>query len=163
MLEALDVGVFTRDPTLIPDLAEARSAGGELAHATDIALDRLAEAAPLEVLTWLNTHPRTLDDRPFLRADYFAKADLAQGAQRAQVEIYLGRPDISAAEKAKLLKALVTPASFVGETLLSTTTAPDDGTARRAALLHTVAGWLKNERFPLLREALLHTQGRLTP
>jgi len=163
MLEALDVVVFTRDPTLIPDLDEARTAGGELAHATDIALDRLAEAAPLDVLTWLNTHPRTLDDRPYLRADYFAKADLAQGAQRAQIEIYLTRPDITAAEKAKLLKALTAPASFVSETLLSTPPPADDGTARRSALTRTVADWLKSDRFPLLRDALLETQALLAP
>jgi len=163
MLEALDVVVFTRDATLIPDLDAARTAGGELAHATDIALDRLAETAPLDVLTWLNTHPRTLDDRPFLRADYFAKADIAQGAQRAQIEIYLGRPDITAAEKSKLLNALTTPASFVSETLLSTPAAPDDGTARRAALERVTADWLKTDRFPLLRESLFETRQRLAP
>ncbi len=163
MLEALDVVVFTRDASLIPDLDEARTAGGELAHATDIALDRLADAAPLDVLTWLNTHPRTLDDRPFLRADYFAKADLSQGAQRAQIEIYLTRPDIAAAEKTKLLKALTAPASFVSETLLSTPPPADDGAPRRAALGRAVTDWLSTDRFPLLRETLLETQAALAP
>ncbi|HYR59704.1 MAG TPA: hypothetical protein VEO95_13780, partial [Chthoniobacteraceae bacterium] len=119
MLEALDVVVFTKDASLVPDLDQARAAGNELAHAADIALDRLAEAAPLNVLTFLNTHPAQLNDRPFLRADYFAKADLSDGAQRAQIEIYLGRPDISLAEKSKLLRALTALASFVGDSLLT--------------------------------------------
>lgn len=161
LLEALDVAVFTKDATLLPDLAEARNAGGELSHAADIALDRLAEASPLNVLTYLNTHPPLLGDRPFLRADYFAKADLSQPAQRAQVEIYLGRPDISLSEKTKLLKALTSPASFVGDSLVAAPAPPDDGTTRRAGLAETTREWLAQNRFPSLREPLLEVQLRL--
>jgi hypothetical protein len=158
MLEALDVVVFTKDASFIPDLADARTANGELSHAADIALDRLAEAAPLDVLTYLNTHPPLLNDRPFLRADYFAKANLSQGAQRAQIEIYLGRPDISLAEKSTLLKALVTPASFVGDSLVANPVPPDDGASRRSALAQTTKDWLDHDRFPTLREPLLEIQ-----
>lgn len=161
MLEAFDVIVFTRDTSLIPDLEQARTAGNELAHAADIALDRLAETAPLEVLTFLNTHPAHLNDRPFLRADYFAKADLSQPAQRAQIEIYLGRPDIALAEKTKLLRALAVPASFVSNTLLTGPPPPDDGAARRATLAQTTLDWLTRDRFPTLREPLREIQQRL--
>lgn len=161
MLEALDVIVFTKDATFLPDLAEARTAGNELAHAADIALDRLAEAAPLNVLTYLNTHPPLLSDRPFLRADYFAKADLSQPAQRAQIEIYLGRPDISPGEKTKLLKALTAPASFVGDSLVASPAPADDGTARRAGLAEATREWLSQSRFPSLREPLLEVQQRI--
>ncbi|MGB8168297.1 MAG: hypothetical protein WCF18_12440 [Chthoniobacteraceae bacterium] len=161
MLEALDVVVFTKDASLLPDLAEARTAHNELAHAADIALDRLADAAPLDVLTYLNTHLPLLSDRPFLRADYFAKADLSQPAQRAQIEIYLGRPDISLAEKTKLLKALTSPASFVGDSLVANPAPPDDGATRRAGLAETAREWLTHDRFPTLREPLLDIERRL--
>jgi hypothetical protein len=163
MLEALDVVVFTKDASLIPDLAEARNAARELSHAADIALDRLADAAPLDAITYLNTHPSLLNDRPFLRADYFAKADLSQPAQRAQIEIYLGRPDISDAEKTKLLKALLAPASFVGNTLVASPPAPDDGTTRRAGLTQATRDWLEQRRFPTLRGPLLEIEQRLAP
>jgi hypothetical protein len=162
LLEAMDVIVFTKDASLIPDLAEARAASNELSHAADIALDRLAEAAPLDVLTYLNTHPSLLGERPFLRADYFAKADLSQGAQRNQIEVYLGRPDISLDEKSKLLKALVTPSSFVSDSLVTAPVPPDDGSARRAALTITLNEWLTQNRFPTLRVPLLETQQRLS-
>ncbi len=161
MLEAMDVIVFTKDASFVPDLDQARAANNELAHAADIALDRLAEAAPLGVLTYLNTHPSTLNDRPFLRADYFAKADLSQGAQRAQLEIYLGRPDIALDEKSKLLSALLTPASFVSDSLVTTPPPPDDGTARRNAFAELTRDWLEHDRFPTLRPTLLDLQQRL--
>ncbi len=163
LIEALDVIVFAKDATFIPDLAELRTEKGELAHGADIALDRLADTAPLEVLVHLNTHPTLLNDRPFLRADYFAKADLSQPAQRAQIEIYLGRPDIAAAEKTKLLKALTTPASFIGDSLVSTPAPPDDGATRRAGLIQSTREWLDRNRFPALREPLLEIQQRIAP
>jgi hypothetical protein len=163
MLEALDVAVWTRDATLVPELVEARSANQALSHAVDIALDRMAESAPLDVMTYLNTHPATLAERPLLRADYFAKADLADGAQRSQVEMYLGRPDVAADEKSKLLRALVTPASFVSDTLVTAPPPADDGSARRAALAQATGDWLRTNRFPSLKTQLMEVQERLAP
>jgi hypothetical protein len=163
LLEALDVAVWSRDPTLVADLAAARDSNQAMSHAVDIALDRMAEAAPLEVLTYLNTHPTTLAERPMLRADYFAKADLANGAQRAQVELYLGRPDVALDEKTKLLRALVTPASFVSDTLLTTPPAADDGSARRTALAQATSDWIRTNRFPSLRAQLEDVQSKLGP
>lgn len=162
MLEAFDVIVFAEDTALVPDLAAMQRTGSrELQYAAAIALDRLAEQGPLEVMTYLNTHPTELADRPLLRADYYAKADLAQIAQRAAVEIYLGRPDVTAEEKVKLLKGLATPATFVAETLLTEPPPPDDGTARLAALARATSDWLAAERFPDLRPHLQQLQQRL--
>jgi hypothetical protein len=162
MLEAFDVIVYAQDTALVPDLAEMqRSSSRELQYAAAIALDRLAEQGPLEVMTYLNTHPTELADRPLLRADYYAKADLAQIAQRAAVEVYLGRPDVTAEEKGKLLKGLATPATFVAETLLTEPPPPDDGAARLDALTRATAGWLRADRFPDLRPQLTQLQQRL--
>ena len=164
MLEAFDVVVFTKDPTLVPDLAEVQRNGPrELQYAAAIALDRLAEQGPLEVMTYLNTHPTELADRPLLRADYYAKADLSQIAQRAALEVYLGRPDVTAAEKDKLLKGLATPATFVSENLLTEPPPADDGAARQDALAKATTDWLAANRFPDLRLPLEKLQRRLGP
>jgi hypothetical protein len=162
MLEAFDVIVYAQDTALVPDLAQMQRSGSrELQYAAAIALDRLAEQGPLEVMTYLNTHPTELADRPLLRADYYAKADLAQIAQRAAVEIYLGRPDVTAEEKGKLLKGLATPATFVAETLLTEPPPPEDGAARLAALARATGEWLAADRFPDLRPQLQQLQQRL--
>lgn len=165
MLEAFDIAVFTKDPTLVPDLAELQHNGPrELQYAAAIALDRLAEQGPLEVMTYLNTHPTELADRPMLRADYYAKADLGQIAQKAALEVYLGRPDVTAAEKDKLLNRLATPATFAPPESLVTEPPPaDDGTARQDAAAKAAADWLAANRFPDLRQPLEQLQRQLAP
>ena len=89
-------------------------------------------------------------ERPFLRADYFAKANLAELAQRQAIEHYLSRADVTAAEKTKLLRALAAPASFVSETLLTAPLPEPDDAARAAAIAATTADWLAQRRFPEL-------------
>ena len=164
MLEAFDVIVFTKDASFTADLASAQSDPNEqLRHAASVALDRLAAVSPLDVMSYLNSHPATLAERPMLRADYFAKADLAQPGQKAAIEIYLARPDIAAAEKAKLLKALATPATFVSETLLTPPPPEPDDAARERAILAATREWLTGKRFPSLETQLLQLQRRLAP
>ena len=162
MLEAFDVIVFTKDASFTADLASAQSDPNEqLRHAADVALDRLAAASPLDVMSYLNAHPTTLADRPMLRADYFAKADLAQPGQKTALEFYLGRPDIADAEKTKLLKALATPAAFVSENLLTPPPPEFDEATREHAILATLHEWLTGKRFPALEIQLLQLQRRL--
>ena len=162
MLEAFDVIVFTKDASFTADLANAQSDPNEqLRHAADVALDRLAAASPLDVMSYLNAHPATLAERPMLRADYFAKADLAQPGQKTALEFYLGRPDIADAEKTKLLKALATPAAFVSENLLTAPPPEPDDAAREHAILAATHEWLAGKRFPPLETQLLQLQRRL--
>ena len=162
MLEAFDVIVFTKDASLTADLASAQSDPNEqLRHAADVALDRLAAASPLDVMSYLNAHPTTLAERPMLRADYFAKADLTQPGQKTALEFYLGRPDIADAEKTKLLKALATPATFVSENLLTVPPPEPDDAVREHAILAATHEWLTGKRFPALETQLLQLQRRL--
>ena len=162
MLEAFDVIVFTKDASFTADLASAQSDPNEqLRHAADVALDRLAAASPLDVMSYLNAHPTTLAERPMLRADYFAKADLAQPGQKTALEFYLGRPDIADAEKTKLLKALATPAAFVSENLLTPPPPEPDDAAREHAILAATHEWLTGQRFPPLQSPLIELQRRL--
>lgn len=162
MLEAFDVVVFTRDTSLVPPLAEM--AGGhdrQLQRAAAVALDRFSEAAPLQMMIYLNGNPAVMSERPFVRADYFAKADLAQPQQRQALEIYLSRSDVSTAEKTKLLKALVTPASFISENLLTSSLPPTDEDARLAAVTKAIGEWVQSGRFNELRPQLLQIQDEL--
>ena len=162
MLEAFDVIVFTKDASFTADLAAAQNdPDTQLRHAADVALDRLAAASPLDVMSYLNAHPATLAERPMLRADYFAKADLAQAGQKTALEFYLGRPDIADAEKTKLLKALATPAAFVSENLLTEPPPEPDDAAREHAILAATHEWLTGKRFPPLESQLLQLQRRL--
>ena len=161
-LEALDIAVFTRDVTFVSDLgALAQSEDEALKRAAAVALDRFSEMAPLDVMTYLNEHPAEFADRPFLRADYYSKADLSQAAQRIAVETYLSRPDVAAAEKDKLLSVFASPGSFVGDTLV-TVPPPDDASPQRTAgLQKALNDWLKVNRFPNLSGPLANLRDRL--
>ena len=162
MLEAFDVIVFTKDASLTADLADAQNdPNAQLRHAAEVALDRLAAASPLGVMNYLNANPATLAERPMLRADYFAKADLAAPGQKTALEFYLGRPDIADGEKTKLLKALAAPAAFVSENLLTEPPPEFDEAAREHVILAVLGEWLTGQRFPALQTQLLQLQRRL--
>ena len=162
LLEAFDLFVFTKDPTLTADLVALQDDPlPEIRRAADVALDRLAAANPLEIMGYLNAHPSLLGDRPLIRADYFAKADLTQPGQKTALEFYLGRPDTTLEEKDKLLKALATPASFVSDNLLTDSPPELDEAQREHAILAALHEWLINRRFPSLQDQLLALQRRL--
>lgn len=163
-LESFDVIVYSEDPTFIPDLANLLGGESEeLRRASAVALDRLSAMAPLEVMNHLNANPGELADRPFLRADYYAKTDLSNPAQRQALEVYLARGDVSLPEKTKLLKALATPASFVSENLLTASPPPeaDDSPLRDQQLSQTLDQWMQQGRFPQLQEEMGRVRAQL--
>jgi hypothetical protein len=160
--EAFDLIVFTADVSSIPQLAElVRGKDEPLKNTAATTLDRLAAMAPLDVMSYLNTHPAELADKQFLRADYYAKADFTQAAQRAAVEAYLDRPDVEPRAKGKLIATLGNPGVFVSENLLTSTpqaAADDVPPLQKAALQRAVGEWLKSNRYPSLTGALLAKQ-----
>lgn len=159
-LEAFDVAVFSKEVSLLEPLNEAlRDPLPDLQRAAAVALDRLAEAAPLEVMQKLNSQPQMFSDYPFLRADWFAKADFRDPAQRAVFEAYLARPDVTVAEKSKALKALASPGQFVSENLITAPPSLKDDAAREAAILAATTDW--RQKFPNLTEPLLTLRERL--
>jgi hypothetical protein len=157
--EAFDVIVFARAVPLIPDLTEVLVGDDQsLQTSAAVALDRLAELAPLDAMTFLNQNRAELAQKPFLRADYFSKADFSQASQRAAVETYLSRPDVQVTEKAKMLAVLASPGSFASDSLL-TQPPPDEFPPQRVeALRRTVGEWLVNSRFPELAGPLRQLQ-----
>ena len=161
-LEAFDVIVYTRNAAFAADLAAmATSEDDAVKRAAAAAMDRLSEMAPLDVMNYLNGHPAEFADRPFLRADYYSKADLSQFQQRQAVEAYLARPDVTLAEKDKLLSVFASPGTFVGDTLVTQPSTADDPPQRTVGLRAAVGDWLKGNRFPDLAAPLAQLQQRL--
>ncbi len=163
--EAFDVIVYTHDVTFIADLGEmVRGTDEPIKNTAASTLDRLAAMAPLDVMSYLNTNPSELADKPYLRSDYYTKADFTQPAQRAAVEIYLDRPDIPARAKEKIIAALGAPNTFVSENLLTTSTPPPDENAplvppaQKTALDRAFSDWLKSNRYPSLNLAIMNRQ-----
>jgi hypothetical protein len=162
-LEAFDVVVFTRDIGMVPELREmVNSEDDALKRAAAATMDRLSEMAPLEVMTYLNGHPTEFSDRPFLRADYFSKADLSNAQQRQAVENYLSRTDVSVAEKSKLLAIFASPGTFVDDTLVTERPAADDVPQKTAGLRTTVGEWIKSNRFPELTAPLVQLEANVS-
>ena len=162
-LEAFDMIVFTKNAAFASDLSSmASSEDDSLRRAAATAMDRLSEMAPLDVMNYLNGHPTEFANLPFLRADYYSKADLSQFQQRQAVEAYLSRADVTVAEKDKLLSVFASPGSFVGDTLVTDSAAADDPPQRTAALRAAVGDWLQESRFPDLSNSLAQLQRRLT-
>jgi hypothetical protein len=161
-LEAFDVAVFSRQATVMEPLNELLANPlPDLQRAAAVAMDRLAESAPLEVMQKLNSQPQMFADHPFLRADWFAKADLREPAQRAVFEAYLARTDVSLAEKSKALKALASPGQFISENLITAPPTVEDDAAREAAILSAATDW--SRRFPELNAPLGTLRERLSP
>lgn len=157
-LEAFDLVPFTVATDLAPMLAHYLEAGGEtLGRAATVALDRLAAAGPAATARTLNDDPAVLAQTPLVRADLMAKADVTQPAERAEVERYLARPDVSADEKEQYLATLITPGAFVSDSLLTapgTLPSQEDDVARLKALRGVFAEWLAGGRFEDLRGSL---------
>ena len=163
MIEAFDVAVYSGDATFIPTLAAlSRGESPPLQRAATVALDRLAETSTLAAMNYLNANPTMIADLPFVRADYFAKADLGNAEQKRAVEQYLDRGDVSVSEKTKFIHAVASPGSFVSDSLLSTSIAPDDGIARQAGIAAAAAEWARANRFPPLRDHVLWLLQRVT-
>jgi len=156
LLQAFDVAVYSGDPRFVTMFAElAQSGEPSLERAAIVALDRLAETSTLAVMNYLNAHPNEIASLPMVRADYFAKADLGNPEQRAAVEHYLGRADVTDAEKTKFLHALAAPGSFVSDSLLSTSTRKNDESVRYAVIAAAASGWLQAGRFPSVRNHIM--------
>ena len=165
-LEAFDAAAYAGDPTIIADLGPLSSERSPAGRAALIALQRLSGMAPEQVATYLNANPGVLADAPLRRADYMGSLDLSQPAQLTQAETYLGRADVTEAEKDKFLGRLGVPAGFVSETLLTPETITQMPILEHRALVNqTAANWLASGKYPALQGALqqLVTQTAATP
>lgn len=165
MLEAFDLIVHAGSMEQVPALI------GLLDHsdpafwrASTVTLDRLASADPQAMASYLNSVPSILSDKPMIRADLFAKVDLAVPGQREEAELYLTRLDIRPEERSKFFSGLITSGRFVSHNLV---TAPppaedqDEVIHRMDALLTTVNDWLADPRFSKFSNQLKLLEGKV--
>lgn len=151
MLEAFDVIVHTGSMDVVPELGRLISLPeSALGRASGVALDRLGASHPLELTSLLNRQPELLSGTPMVRADLFAHAGLGVPEQRRQLEDYLLRPDVDAAEREKFFSSLIQTGQFVSHNLITPLVPPEEpaqAEARLEVLTRTVNEWMRDDRF----------------
>ncbi len=135
-----------------------------LTHASFLALDRLAINDPQTTLGALLADPAALNGHEATRADYFARADVSDPAQRQLVEDYLLSPQTGAAELNAFAGIFPNANYMLSPNLLTSSQPPDRAAlvARDAAALKAVQEWLADPRFARLQPALSQMETRIS-
>ena len=164
-LEAFDVAVYLKSPELVPDLTSLvrEKDNRAAAHAAYLALDRLVLERPADVLRQLHEHPGQMAGREVTRANYFARADLRDPAQKIIVQDYLLDPTISPAERAAFAGLFPSGNYMVSHNLLSSIVTPngEEIRSRDQTALRTVTDWLQDPKFAHRRSELARIKMRL--
>jgi len=155
-LNVFDVIVRARVTGLIPRLCELlNESGDEIDLAAAAALYGLGAASPEATARAFNDHPELLGDKPRVRAEMLATANLSHEAERREVERYLDRADVPAAEKEWFFFSLIAPPSFAADNpLTQAVKAPAEDARRFTTLAQTAGEWLSAGAFPDLHEEL---------
>ncbi len=164
-LEAFDVAVYLRTTNLVPELAALvrQTDNRAVSHAAYLTLDRLTIETPAQTLARLAEDPALMTGREVTRANYFARAEVGDAAQRALLESYLLDARRSP-EELKTLAGLFPNANFmISQNLLTTVSTPDRATlaARDQTALRVVNEWLAEARFSALKPQLEQMRARL--
>lgn len=164
-LEAFDVAVHLGGTNLIPTLAGlVRLQDNQaVAHAGYLAMDRLTIKDAATTLSFLESHPEIMEGRQETRANYFARADVREPAQRQVLEGYLLNPALDAAELQKFAGLYPNANYMVSHNLLTRVVTPDGAwlRARDAEALRVLQDWLEDPRFARFKPHLDVIQRRL--
>ena len=150
-LESFDVAVHLGGNNLLQDLTRLlRMTNNQaVAHAAFLATDRLVQSDPTPVLATLLSEIGLMEGREATRANYFARADVSNSAQRQFVQDYLLNPKVTPSELDAFADVFPNENSMISNNLL-TKTAPRNGTqiqARDIQTLQTINLWLQDPRF----------------
>jgi hypothetical protein len=164
-LEAFDVAVYLGGTSLLPTISDmVRSQDNPaVAHASFLALDRLAINDPATTLAALQADPDLLQGREQTRADYFARANVSDPQQRQILENYLLNPQTSPAEIDAFAGIFPNDNFMISPNLLTQNQTLDRAAlaSRDAASLQVVQQWLADPRFANLKPALMEISVRL--
>jgi hypothetical protein len=164
-LEAFDVAVHLGGTNLLPALSglACKKDNPAVAHAAYLALDRLAIQEPASALGFLQANPGLLAGRELMRADYFARLDARDPAQRAVLESYLLSPQLGAAELNQFAGVYPNANFKISNNLLTRSQTPNYGTLkeRDTEALRLTQEWLADPRFAGLKPQLAKIKGRI--
>jgi hypothetical protein len=164
-LEAFDTAVHLGGTSLLPALADLvrKKDNPAVAHAAFLTLDRLVIDRPVDTLAALAQHPEWMQGREETRANYFARADVSDAAQRRLLEAYLQDPARTPVELRAFAGVFPNANFMVSQNLLTTSVTIDGATLRRRdqAALEAINEWLNDPRFAAWRESLLKLRDRL--
>ena len=166
-LEGFDVVVATRSPTYLPDLSTittGTSSSRAAQFAAFLTADRLALAAPREMLAALNNNAGLFNTEPTLRAGLFARADVRDLEQASQLEAYFQRPDIPAEERAAFADLFPLYDLAVSQNLLTqpASRSMHDMIAHDRAAVALIDRWLGDPRFGKWHGTLRQVRERLS-
>jgi len=169
-LESFDVAVYLGGTDLMGTLSDmVRSEDNSaISHAAFLALDRLVISDPTDVLQALEDDPDLMAGRESTRADFFARANVTDPAQKSILESYLLDPSIGAAELQTFAGIFPNANFMLSANLLTQSTTP--GGAAQANLdaqsLAVAQQWLADPRFaqvaPELQTIVQRLQGFVT-
>lgn len=164
-LEAFDVAVYLGGTELMPTLTDLVRLTNNLAvaHAAYLALDRLTINDPVTTLAKLQAEPDLMRGREVTRANFFARADVADPRQRALIEAYLSNAQMNITEL-DTFTGLFPLASFhVEPGLLTPIVTPNHDTLARRdrAALAVIEEWMSDARFERLQPKLQTIKKRL--
>jgi hypothetical protein len=164
-LEAFDAAVDLGGTKLLPPLSDLvrKQDNQAVAHAAFLTLDRLVINQPAQTLAALSEHPEWMQGREETRANYFARADVGDAAQRRLVESYLLETSRSPAELQAFVGVFPNANFMISQNLLTSNATPDGAAlARRDRdALRVVGEWLADPRFAGLQPQLQKMKQRL--
>jgi hypothetical protein len=164
-LEAFDVAVFSGGPEVskaLTDLVRLKD-NRAVAHAAFLALDRISQREPAALFNLLGTQPELMDGREVTRANYLARADVRDAAQRAAVEGYLLGARTTPQELDTFAGLFPNANYMISNNLLTQNATPTGAelAERDRAALATVDAWLADPRFAAQRPRLEKLRTRL--
>jgi hypothetical protein len=165
-MEGFDVLVAGGTPEPLGDLARisASDASSPARFVAFLTADRLVMAAPAPCLAALNQDPTLFAGSTGVRAGLFARSDMRDPEQRAELERYFAREDVGPGERAQFAAAFPQLSSAPTHRLL-TKPVVRAATEVRAAELATVARlreWIDAGRFPAWAGTFAEVYARLT-
>jgi hypothetical protein len=164
-LEAFDTAVYLGGTSLMPTLTGLvkEQDNPAVAHASYLALDRLVINNPAATLNALLADPGSMQGREATRANYFARANVADPQQLQVLQNYLLNPQITPAEIDTFAGIFPNADYMISPNLLTQSQLPDRNAlvSRDAASLSVVQGWLNDPRFANLAPQLQKIQTRL--
>jgi hypothetical protein len=164
-LEAFDVAVYAGGSEVtaaLTDLVRLKD-NDAVARAAFLALDRLSLSEGARLLEQLAAQPELMTGREATRANYFARAQVGDPAQRVVLERYLLNPAMAPDELTRFAGLYPNASFMISHNLITRTETPEGATLARQdreALL-AVEGWIADPRFARVKPQLETIRNRL--